>query len=218
MLLQSRLAVGKFVRPGPLWWGFDWNGATEQARLTGSEILEPPDDTDSENGRVVLIDEIDKAEADVPNGLLEALGSGQFTPPGRQEPVKAQDEFPLVIITTNEERVLPGAFVRRCLVLYLKLPGEPNALREFLVTRAKVHFPDEAQSSESIELFEEAANLLIADREAALERRLNPLPGQAEYLDLIRAVMTLEGSSRARKSLLQSIRRFTLQKHEESSS
>ena len=75
-LLQSRLAVGKFVRPGTLWWGFDWNGAAEQARLTGSEVLKPPDGTDPRHGRVVLIDEIDKAEADVPNGLLEALARG----------------------------------------------------------------------------------------------------------------------------------------------
>ncbi|HKM56073.1 MAG TPA: AAA family ATPase [Isosphaeraceae bacterium] len=217
MLLQSRLAVGKFVRPGTLWWGFDWNGAAEQARLTGSQVLKPPDGTDPQHGRVVLIDEIDKAEADVPNGLLEALGAGQFTALGREEPVKAQGDFPLVIITTNEERVLPGAFIRRCLVLHLKLPSEPKPLREFLVRRAKVHFPDEAQSPESIKLFEEAADLLIADREAALEQRLDPLPGQAEYLDLLRAVVTLEGSPGARNSLLQSIRRFTLQKHEEPS-
>ena len=81
--------------------------------------------------------------------------------------------------------------------------------------RAKVHFPDEAQSPESIKLFEEAADLLIADRAAALEQRLDPLPGQAEYLDLLRAVVTLEGSPGARSSLLQSIRRFALEKHEE---
>ena len=217
MLLQSRLAVGKFVRPGTLWWGFDWDGAAEQARLTGSEVLKAPEGTDPQHGRVVLIDEIDKAESDVPNGLLEALGAGQFTPLGLEKPVRARGEFPLVIITTNEERVLPGAFVRRCLVLHLKLPDEPSALREFLVRRAKVHFPGEARSPESIKLFEEAADLLIADRQAAIEQRLDPLPGQAEYLDVIRAVVTLEGSPGARKSLLQSIRRFTLKKHEESS-
>ena len=126
MHLQNRLAIEKFVRPGPLWWGFDWNGVADQASRTRSEVLKPSEGTDPRNGRVVLIDEIDKAEPDVPNGLLEALGGGQFTPLGRKEPVEAQDAFPLVVITTNEERALPAAFVRRCLILHLKPPTDPG--------------------------------------------------------------------------------------------
>jgi MoxR-like ATPase len=165
----------------------------------------------------VLIDEIDKAEADVPNGLLEALGGGQFACLGCKEPVKARDGFPLVVITTNEERTLPAAFVRRCLVLRLKLPDEPVPLRAFLVRRAKVHFPDET-SPGSIQLFEQAADLLIADRATAIKHRLDSRPGQAEYLDLLRAVLTVEKSPTARSGLLQSIRRFTLMKHQEPSS
>ena len=135
---------------------------------------------------------------------------------GEKEPVKAQDAFPLVVITTNEERALPAAFVRRCLILHLKPPTDPEELRRVLVSRAKAHFPDEA-SPGSIALFEEAAGLLIADRETARKHRLEPLPGQAEYLDLLRAVMTLESSPTSRASLLQSIRRFTLKKHQEPS-
>lgn len=144
------------------------------------------------------------------------LGGGQFTPLERKEPVKARDGFPLVVITTNEERALPAAFVRRCLVLHLKLPAEPTALREFLVRRAKVHFPEET-SPGSIALFEQAADMLIADRQTARENRLDLLPGQAEYLDLLRAVITLESSLAVRASLLESIRRFTLKKHQEPS-
>jgi MoxR-like ATPase len=74
----------------------------------------PPqlDGGDPANGCVVLIDEIDKAEADVPNGLLEALGAGCFNPQGRSAPVTAGDIAPLVVITTNEERALPDAFQR----------------------------------------------------------------------------------------------------------
>ena len=90
---------------------------------------------------MVLIDEIDKAEADLPNGLLEALGVGEFTPQGQQQPVKVVGEFPLVIITTNEERVLPNAFIRRCLVLHLKLPEDDKTLRDYLVARARCISP-----------------------------------------------------------------------------
>ncbi len=86
--LREKLAVGNYVRPGPLWWAFDWTGACERANRTKSPIplCDPP--ADPLNGCVVLIDEIDKAESDVPNGLLEALGSGRFTPLGQSRPVE----------------------------------------------------------------------------------------------------------------------------------
>src|SRR4029077_939588 len=114
---------------------------------------------DPRNGCVVLIDEIDKADPDVPNGLLEALGAGEFTPLGQTNPVKVQGRFPLVIITTNEERVLPGAFLRRCLVLHLKLPADENALTDLLVNRAKVHFPPKAKSEQAVQEFENSLPL-----------------------------------------------------------
>jgi MoxR-like ATPase len=165
---------------------------------------------------VVLIDEIDKAEADLPNGLLEALGAGEFTPLGQNQPVKVAGEFPLVIITTNEERVLPNAFIRRCLVLHLKLPEDDKALRDYLVSRARVHFPRAAELEKSAELFQKSAELLIKDRRAAIDRRVSPLPGQAEYLDLIRAVLDLEPDSPAAQlKLLEDVAAFALRKHEE---
>jgi MoxR-like ATPase len=215
--LRTRLAVGNFVRPGALWWGFDWEGATRQAKKTGSPVPKLDGGADPRNGCVVLIDEIDKADTDVPNGLLEALGSGEFTiPQGREDPVrvKVEGKFPLVIITTNEERVLPGAFVRRCLVLHLRLPREDGALRKFLVDRARVHFPEPAQSEGSDELFAKAADLVIAERREAEKAHVSPLPGQAEYLDLIRAVLTLEPTPVGRLEILKDISTFTLQKHE----
>jgi MoxR-like ATPase len=67
-------------------------------------------------GCVVLIDEIDKAESDVPNGLLEALGGREFRPFGRTDPVRSSVSPPLVIVTTNNERALPDAF-------FTPLPG-----------------------------------------------------------------------------------------------
>ena len=165
---------------------------------------------------MVLIDEIDKAEADLPNGLLEALGAGEFTPLGQHQPVKVAGEFPLVIITTNEERVLPNAFIRRCLVLHLKLPEDDKALLDYLVSRAQVHFPRAAKVEKSAELFQKAAELLVKDRRAAIDRHVSPLPGQAEYLDLIRAVLDLEPDSPAAQlKLLETVAAFALRKHEE---
>jgi MoxR-like ATPase len=212
--LQTRLEVGNYVRPGPLWWAFDWDNAGEQADRTRTPLPSYDSDVDPRNGCVVLIDEIDKADPDVPNGLLEALGSGRFTPLGHTKPVEVQGEPPLVVITTNEERVLPNAFVRRCLVLELKLPRDDPALIVHLVARAEVHFPDRAAVSQ--ELFQKAAALLVRDRRAAREANVTPLPGQAEYLDLLRAVFHLERDSGDRpEATLESVARYAVRKYEQ---
>jgi MoxR-like ATPase len=215
--LREQLAVGNYVRPGPLWWAFDWKDAKKQADRIGTAI--PPHDAnaDPENGCVVLIDEIDKAESDVPNGLLEALGSGRFTPLGRTEAVEVQARPPLVVITTNEERILPNAFLRRCLVLELKLPREDPELIEHLIARAAVHFPKKAKGSKA--LFRKAAELLVRDRRTTQERNAMPLPGQAEFLDLLRAVFQLERDSGARpEEILESVAQYAVRKFEQAGS
>jgi MoxR-like ATPase len=213
--LRTRLSVRRFLRPGPLWWAFDWDGASKQARLSRSPVPMRDPEADPKNGCVVLIDEIDKADTDVPNGLLEALGSGEFTPLGSRTPVKVLGEPPLVIITTNEERVLPNAFVRRCLVLRLKLPEEDQALIAFLKARARVHFPRHAESGRYDDLFHKAAVLLVRDRTEAKERSAEPWPGQAEYLDLVRAVLHLKpDSAENHLAVLDSVAEFAFRKHE----
>ncbi len=173
--LRKRLAVTNYVRPGPFWWAFDWAKASEQARKTEtpSPPLEPG--ADPANGCVVLIDEIDKADSDVPNGLLETLGSGRFTPLGQSESVEVRGEPPLVVITTNEERVLPNAFLRRCLILELRLPENDDELVERLVRIAAVHFPKQARPSKG--LFQKAAKILVNDRRIAARNRHGPPPG-----------------------------------------
>jgi MoxR-like ATPase len=180
--LEERLNVKRYVQPGPLWWGFDWDGAYKHAEDRGFAIPPVGKGCDPANGRVVLIDEIDKADSDLPNGLLEALGAGRFTPQGFTA-VQMQDPAPLVIVTTNEERVLPDAFVRRCLVLHLSLPESESELTDLLVKRGREHFSGIEQ-----QLLEKAATLLVGDRRQAS----SPKPGQAEFLDLLRAVQKLE--------------------------
>ena len=207
--LQRELAVENYLHPRVLWWAFDWNSAKRQADKVG--MPEPPKlpGCDPNNGCVVLIDEIDKAETDVPNGLLEALGAGRFTPQGMTKPIEATGEPPLVIITTNEERALPDAFIRRCLVLRLRLPDKDDEMIALLVKRAEAHF-----KGADPELLREAAELLIQDRKKAKEEHWLPLPGQAEYLDLVRAVIHLApDDTQQQRALLDKIKCYVLKKH-----
>lgn len=202
--LEEKLHVTRFVEPGPLWWGFDWDGAKKHADAHGFDLPIFGDGIDPDKGRVVLIDEIDKADSDLPNGLLEALGSGRFTPHGCPT-VAMHDPAPLVIVTTNEERVLPDAFIRRCLVLHISLPEGDEELTALLVRRGKEHFPGIQES-----LLSDAAKLLVEDRRLASP----PKPGQAEFLDLLRAVQTLvDQKVDTAANLLAKVAEYTLKKH-----
>lgn len=213
--------VRAYIEPGALWWAFDWAGAVEQAERLGRTAPEPLGEADPKHGAVVLIDEIDKADAEVPNGLLEALGATRFTPLGWREPVRATGPAPLVVITTNNERTLPDAFVRRCVTHELTLPtahedeAEATGLIDHLVGRGRAHFPHVDES-----VLREAASMVNGDRYAADHNRWRPRPGQAEYLDLIRAVVT--GSSdavndevrtTAQLDRLKRLRPYFLRKH-----
>jgi MoxR-like ATPase len=210
--LREQLDVADYVRPGPLWWGFDWESAQAQAARSGTPVPSLGDGADPRNGRVVLIDEVDKADSDLPNGLLEALGAGQFLPQGRADPVRIVEPFPLVVVTTNEERVLPAAFVRRCFVLRLSLPDDRQELENLLVERASVHFPHVAAGREG--LFRKAAELIAEERALARDRFVKPLPGQAEFLDLVRAVLELGESETEQSDLIDSIKDYVLKKQE----
>lgn len=207
--VRQQLSVENFLHPGPLWWAFDWSDAKAQADRVGEPEPVQLDQGDTQQGCVVLVDEIDKAESDVPNGLLEALGAGQFTPLARREPVAVGDIPPLVVITTNEERALPDAFMRRCLVLFLQLPEKREDLVDLLIDRARAHFP-----TADVNVLSKAAELLADDREVARAEQRPPLPGQAEYLDLVRAVLSMApDDSDQQLRTLEVVAGFALRKH-----
>jgi MoxR-like ATPase len=84
---------------------------------------------------VVLIDEIDKADIDFPNDLLRELDEQKFTIEETGKEVKANFP-PIVFVTSNDEKDLPDAFLRRCLFYYIEFPY--SQLTEIV----KAHFPE----------------------------------------------------------------------------
>ncbi len=84
---------------------------------------------------VILIDEIDKADIDFPNDLLLELDEQRFIIEETDEEIKAQ-EPPIVFITSNDEKDLPDAFLRRCLFHYIEFPAPKQ-----LAAIVKAHFP-----------------------------------------------------------------------------
>ncbi|AME24252.1 MAG: MoxR family ATPase [Pseudomonadota bacterium] len=90
---------------------------------------------DADVPTVLLIDEIDKADIEFPNDLLRELDRMEFYVYETHELVKAKHR-PLVIITSNNEKELPDAFLRRCFFHYIKFP-EPTTMKQIV----EVHFP-----------------------------------------------------------------------------
>lgn len=201
--VRERLSLSRYVAPGPLWWAVNWQSAKDQAKIAVVPSPVLPDGGDPAKGCVLLIDEIDKGEPELPNGLLEVLGSGEFTPPGMPGPVRAANTPPLIIITSNEERAMPPAFMRRCLALRLTLPSDQAELIALLIHRAKAHFPDADD-----EVLLAAAEQLVKDR-AAVKHGFPP--GQAEYLDLIRALVNRAKGDKARQlAIIETIAPYVL--------
>ncbi len=85
---------------------------------------------------ILLIDEIDKADLEFPNDLLWELDKMEFYIPETGETIKAKKR-PIVIITSNAEKELPDAFLRRCIFHYIEFPNE-ELMKEII----KVHYPD----------------------------------------------------------------------------
>lgn len=105
--------VRNYLKPGKLWEAFT-----------------------APNRPVLLIDEIDKADIEFPNDLLQELDRMEFHVYETGETVKARHR-PVVIITSNNEKDLPDAFLRRCFFHYIRFPDADT-----LAAIVRVHFPD----------------------------------------------------------------------------
>jgi MoxR-like ATPase len=186
------LKVGKpadYVEPSALWWAFDPASAKRRGLPEGEsprEVAKDPGVGPEGSGAVVLLDEIDKADPDVPNNLLVPLGSFQFD-------MKETNATPVVLarplllfITTNDERVLPTAFMRRCVVLELDPPKET-----LLVSIAEEHYGEDKRGI-YLPIAEKVVKTASEGKSASGKTASGqPAPSTAEYLDTVRAFLDL---------------------------
>ncbi|MGO9006738.1 MAG: AAA family ATPase [Beijerinckiaceae bacterium] len=127
---------------------------------------------------VLLIDEIDKADIEFPNDLLLELDRMEFHVYETGETVKAQTR-PIVVITSNNEKELPDAFLRRCFFHYIKFPD-----RETMEAIVEVHFPGIKKR-----LVEEAMRIFFELRDVP---GLKKKPSTAELLDWLKLLLNEE--------------------------
>ncbi|OGO07143.1 MAG: ATP-binding protein [Chloroflexi bacterium RBG_13_56_8b] len=124
---------------------------------------------------VLLIDEVDKADIEFPNDLLNELDEMSFYIPETNETISAVHR-PITVITSNAEKELPDAFLRRCIFHYIEFPT-PELMEEIV----RVHFPDIKDS-----LLSEALKSFYKLREVDDFRKK---PSTSELIDWIRALI-----------------------------
>ncbi len=124
---------------------------------------------------VLLIDEIDKADIEFPNDLLQELDRMEFFVYETKELISARHR-PIIIITSNNEKELPDAFLRRCFFHYIRFPE-----RETMEKIVAVHFPDLKKKllSEALESFFELREI------PGLKKK----PSTSEFLDWIKLLV-----------------------------
>lgn len=144
--------VGNYIRKGKLWTAFE-----------------------AEQKVVLLIDEIDKADIEFPNDLLQELDKMAFHVYETGETVAAKNR-PVVIITSNNEKELPDAFLRRCFFHYISFPDQ-DTMRQIV----KVHYPDIKE-----QLLTTALTQFYEIRE---QQGLKKKPSTSEVLDWLKLLL-----------------------------
>ena len=131
---------------------------------------------ESEKRPVLLIDEIDKADIEFPNDLLLELDKMEFFVYETGETIKAVNR-PIVIITSNNEKELPDAFLRRCFFHYIKFPDQ-----ETMEEIVNVHYPEIKK-----DLIQEAFKIFYDIREVP---GIKKKPSTSELIDWLKLLMT----------------------------
>jgi len=144
--------IGRYIVPGMLWEAF-----TAEERV------------------VLLIDEIDKADIEFPNDLLLELDQMEFYVYETKQTIRAK-ERPIVMITSNNEKELPDAFLRRCFFHFIKFPDH-----ETMTRIVNVHHPDLHE-----ELLKEALEVFFQFRDI---QGLKKKPSTSELIDWIKLLM-----------------------------
>ncbi len=146
-------AIGNYIKKGKIWESF---ASTKKT--------------------VLLIDEIDKADIEFPNDLLQELDRMEFYVYETGEQIKAKHR-PIIVITSNNEKELPDAFLRRCFFHYIRFPDH-----ETLSQIVQIHFPDIKKS-----LLETALKQFFEVREAP---GLKKKPSTSEVLDWLKLLLS----------------------------
>ena len=141
---------------------------------------------ESERQAVLLIDEVDKADIEFPNDLLRELDRMEFYVYETQQLVQAKNR-PIIIITSNNEKELPDAFLRRCFFHYIRFPE-----RQTLEQIVEVHYPGMAAA-----LVKEALEVFYGVREIP---GLKKKPSTSELLDWLKILMAEQVSPEALKN------------------
>ena len=144
--------IANYIKPGKLWQAFT-----------------------AANRPILLIDEIDKADIEFPNDLLHELDQMAFDVYETGQTIKAKQR-PIVIITSNNEKELPDAFLRRCFFHYIRFPD-----KEALAQIVDVHLPDLRR-----ELLTEALELFFGLREMS---QLKKKPSTSELIDWLKLLV-----------------------------
>ena len=144
--------ISKYIKKGKLWEAFD-----------------------TDESVVLLIDEIDKADIEFPNDLLLELDKMEFYVYELQKTIKAKHR-PIIIITSNNEKELPDAFLRRCLFHYIRFP-DVDTMKDIV----DVHFPKIER-----ELVGNALSLFYKVREV---RGLKKKPSTSELIDWLKLIL-----------------------------
>jgi len=144
--------IGHYIMHGVLWQAFECNSPS-----------------------VVLIDEIDKADIEFPNDLLRELDRMEFHCYELQKTIRAQHR-PLIVITSNNEKELPDAFLRRCFFHYIRFPD-----RDTMQRIVAVHFPQLKQ-----ELLREALEVFFELRDVP---GLKKKPSTSELIDWLKLLL-----------------------------
>jgi MoxR-like ATPase len=150
--------VGNYIRKGKLWTAFE-----------------------ADQKVVLLIDEIDKADIEFPNDLLQELDKMAFHVYETGETVAAKNR-PVVIITSNNEKELPDAFLRRCFFHYISFPDQ-DTMRQIV----KVHYPDIKEQL--------LATALTQFYEIREQQGLKKKPSTSEVLDWLKLLLAEDLSS-----------------------
>lgn len=200
----------RYIEPGVLWWvlnpksaekrGFE--GKTLPFNIAHDPFVFRPAGK-AKGSPVVLLDEIDKADPDFANNLLVPIGSLQFRVDEIRQTISlnrrnesestAPPDRPLIIITTNEERRLPQAFLRRCVALKLEGPG-PDGLVEIA---KKIHgdnneaLYNQVVTSMTALVREQLGSDPFSEERTSEEEKIHL--NVAQFLDAVQACLKLKG-------------------------